>query len=81
MSETSLQCYKIEYETLFTILLTHSKLKCYNYNYTHLRKDQVTCSGNTRDLYFIITEDIKENSHKLPEVLKNNNNIKYVKIQ
>ena len=81
MSETSLQCYKIEYETLFTILLTHSKLKCYNYNYTQLRKDQVTRSGNTRDLYFIITEDIKENSHKLPEVLKNNNNIKYVKIQ
>ena len=66
MSEISLQYYKIGCETLFTILVTHSKLKCYNYNHTHLRKDQVTHNGNTRDLYFIITEDIRENGHKLP---------------
>jgi len=66
MSEISLYYYKIGYETLFTISITHSKLKCYNYTSTYLRKYQVTCSGNTRDLYFIIIEDIRENSHKLP---------------
>ena len=59
MSEVSLYCYKIGYETLFTILITHSKLKCYNYTSKHLRKYQVTRSGNTRDLYFIIIEDIR----------------------
>jgi len=37
MSEISFYYYKIGYETLFTILITHSKLKCNNYNYTHLR--------------------------------------------
>ena len=66
MSEISLYYYKIGYETLFTILITHSKLKCYNYTSTHLKKYQVTRSGNTQDLYFIIIEDIRENSHKLP---------------
>lgn len=39
MSEINLYYYKIGYETLFTILITHSKLKCYNYTYTNLRKN------------------------------------------
>lgn len=30
---------KIGYKTLFTILITHSKLKCYNYTYTNLRNN------------------------------------------
>jgi len=64
MSEISLCYYKIGYKTLFTILVTHSKLKCYGYTSTHLRKHQITRSGNTRDLYFIIIEDIRENSYK-----------------
>jgi len=60
MSEISLYYYKIGYERLFTILITHSKLKCYNYTSTHLRKYQVTRNGNIRDLlYFIIVEDIR----------------------
>jgi len=66
MSEISLYYHKVGYTTLFTILVTHSKLRCYSYTSTHLRKYQVTRSGNTRDLYFIIIEDIRENSQKLP---------------
>jgi len=50
MSEISLYYYKIGYKTIFTILETHSKLKCYNHTSTHLRKYHVTRSGNAQDL-------------------------------